>query len=149
MWGSIPWTRGRCESPGTQSHSRFSSHVSRTRVIAGQSWLTVSSGSRRSDDAGQRLRAPGGMPESHVNVGTMYSPPMVTIRPATASDETILGRFGGALMRQHHAADPRRFIQVDNPEAGYGRYLVSQLSNPSSLVLVAERSGTVVGYVYA
>ena len=74
---------------------------------------------------------------------------MITIRPATASDQEQLGRFGGALMRQHHAADPRRFIQVDHPEAGYGRFLVSQLSNPSSLVLVAERSGKVIGYVYA
>lgn len=74
---------------------------------------------------------------------------MITIRPATASDLDHLGRFGGALMRQHHAADPRRFIQVEQPEAGYGRFLVSQISSPNSLVLVAEYSGTVVGYVFA
>jgi len=74
---------------------------------------------------------------------------MITIRPATASDQEPLGRFGGALVRQHHAADPRRFIHVENPEAGYGRFLVSQLSNPNSQVLVAEYSGSVVGYVYA
>jgi ribosomal protein S18 acetylase RimI-like enzyme len=74
---------------------------------------------------------------------------MVTIRPATASDQEHLGRFGGALMRQHHSADPRRFIQVEHPEAGYGRFLVSQLSNPNSLVMVAERSRSVIGYVYA
>ena len=74
---------------------------------------------------------------------------MITIRPATAGDEEALGRFGGALMRQHHAADPRRFIQVDHPEAGYGRFLVSQIHNPDSLVLVAEHAGVVVGYVYA
>ena len=74
---------------------------------------------------------------------------MITIRPATASDQEQLGRFGGALMRQHHTADPKRFIQVEHPEAGYGRFLVSQLSNPSSLVMVAEHSGAVVGYVYA
>ena len=73
----------------------------------------------------------------------------ITIRPATASDQEVLGRFGGALVRQHHEADPRRFIQVEHPEPGYGRFLVSQLSNPNSLVMVAERSGTVVGYVYA
>jgi ribosomal protein S18 acetylase RimI-like enzyme len=52
-------------------------------------------------------------------------------------------------MRQHHAADPRRFIQVESPEDGYGRFLISQLSNPNSLVVVAENSGTVVGYVFA
>lgn len=78
-----------------------------------------------------------------------YLPRMITIRPATTSDQEPLGRFGGALMRQHHAADPRRFIQVEHPEAGYGRFLVSQIPNPNSLVVVAEYSGTVVGYVYA
>jgi ribosomal protein S18 acetylase RimI-like enzyme len=74
---------------------------------------------------------------------------MITIRPATAADQQALGRFGGALMRQHHAADPRRFLFVEHPEAGYGRFLVTQLSNPDSVVLVAERSGEVVGYVWA
>src|SRR5260221_13445 len=73
----------------------------------------------------------------------------ITIRPATTSDQEHLGRYGGALMRQHHAADPARFIQVDHPEAGYGRFLVSQLSSPDRLVMVAERSGVVVGYVFA
>lgn len=73
----------------------------------------------------------------------------VTIRPAIASDGEVLGRFGAALVHQHHASDPQRFIEVANPEAGYARFLVSQISNPNSLVLVAERSGAVVGYVYA
>jgi ribosomal protein S18 acetylase RimI-like enzyme len=76
-------------------------------------------------------------------------PRTITIRPATASDQEPLGRFGGALMRQHHDADPRRFIQVERPEAGYGRFLVSQLGNPDSLVMVAEHAGAVVGYVFA
>lgn len=74
---------------------------------------------------------------------------MITIRSATASDQEPLGRFGGALMRQHHESDSRRFIQVEHPEAGYGRFLVSRLSNPDSLVLVAEHAGEVIGYVYA
>lgn len=52
-------------------------------------------------------------------------------------------------MRQHHEDDPRRFIGVDEPEAGYGRFLVSRLSKPESLVLVAEHAGSVVGYVFA
>ena len=52
-------------------------------------------------------------------------------------------------MRQHHSADPKRFILTDRPEAGYGRFLVSQLANPDYLVLVAEQSGEVVGYVHA
>ena len=74
---------------------------------------------------------------------------MITVRAAIPSDQEALGRFGGALMRQHHTADPRRFIQVEHPEAGYGRFLVSLIPNPNSLVMVAEHSGTVVGYVYA
>ena len=80
---------------------------------------------------------------------TWYVPRMITIRPATASDQDQLGIFGGALMRQHHAADPKRFLHVEHPEAGYGRFLVSQLSNPNSLVMVAENAGTVIGYIFA
>jgi len=52
-------------------------------------------------------------------------------------------------MRQHHASDPRRFILTDRPEAGYGRFLVSQLADPDYCVLVAERSSQIVGYVFA
>ena len=74
---------------------------------------------------------------------------MISIRPATTSDEAALGRMGAALMRQHHASDPRRFILTDRPEAGYGRFLVSQLGDPDYAVLVAERSGEIVGYVFA
>ena len=74
---------------------------------------------------------------------------MITVRPATAADQEPLGRFGAALMRQHHTADPRRFIQVEHPEAGYGRFLVSQAANPNSRVMVAENDGQVVGYIFA
>ena len=74
---------------------------------------------------------------------------MITLRVATRADQEFLGRMGGALMRQHHESDPRRFIEVEHPEAGYGRFLVSQLSNPNSLVMVAERAGTVIGYIFA
>jgi ribosomal protein S18 acetylase RimI-like enzyme len=74
---------------------------------------------------------------------------MITIRRAIAADQELLGRYGGALMRQHHDADAERFIQVENPEAGYGRFLVSQIANENSLVIVAEHAGAVVGYVFA
>ncbi|TMQ65084.1 MAG: GNAT family N-acetyltransferase [Candidatus Eisenbacteria bacterium] len=75
--------------------------------------------------------------------------PMINIRPAVKSDEAALGRLGAALMRQHHASDPRRFILTDRPEAGYGRFLVSQLTDPDYVVLVAEHSSEIVGYVFA
>lgn len=74
---------------------------------------------------------------------------MITIRPVKPADEQALGRYGAALLHQHHAADARRFIHVEHPEAGYGRFLVSQIQNPDSLVLAAESEGNVVGYVYA
>jgi ribosomal protein S18 acetylase RimI-like enzyme len=73
----------------------------------------------------------------------------MTIRPAASSDRDALGRFGAALMRAHHAADPRRFILTEHPEAGYGRYLVSLIGDPDSLVMVAEEEGAILGYVYA
>jgi GNAT superfamily N-acetyltransferase len=72
-----------------------------------------------------------------------------TIRPALASDEEALGRYGGALMRLHHEFDPLRFITTPHPEKGYGRFLVSQLEDPDSVVLVAEQKGQVVGYAFA
>jgi GNAT superfamily N-acetyltransferase len=72
-----------------------------------------------------------------------------TIRPATAADRDALGRYGAALMLQHHDFDPQRFIRVERPQEGYGRFLVSQLEEPESVVLVAECAGSVVGYVYA
>src|SRR5262245_44936079 len=42
----------------------------------------------------------------------------IHIRPAAKSDEPALGRLGAALMRQHHASNPRRFILTDRPGAG-------------------------------
>lgn len=74
---------------------------------------------------------------------------MISVRPASKSDQLALGRLGAALMRQHYAADPSRFILTDRPEEGYGRFLVSQLGNPDTLVLVAERANEVIGYVFA
>ena len=74
---------------------------------------------------------------------------MISIRPASKTDLAVLGRLGAALMRQHHASDPRRFILTDRPEEGYGRFLISQLANPDMLVLVAERESEVLGYVLA
>jgi ribosomal protein S18 acetylase RimI-like enzyme len=77
------------------------------------------------------------------------NPGQIRIRAATASDREALGRYGASLVRQHHAADPKRFIHVEHPEEGYGRFLVSQIQNPDSLVMVAEHAGAVVGYVFA
>jgi ribosomal protein S18 acetylase RimI-like enzyme len=72
------------------------------------------------------------------------------IRPATEDDAEALGRLGALLLRAHHGFDPQRFMAPGrNPEAGYGSFLVSQLGDDDVAVLVAEREGEVIGYVYA
>ena len=72
------------------------------------------------------------------------------VRRATDADVSALGRLGALLMRGHYAFDPLRFLPPGaNPEAGYGRFLHSQLHDEDVVVFVAERDGRVVGYVYA
>lgn len=73
---------------------------------------------------------------------------VLTIRPAVPADRDALGRYGAALMRQHHASDPLRFLIVDHPETGYGRFLASQLADDETFVRVADLDGEVVGYLF-
>jgi ribosomal protein S18 acetylase RimI-like enzyme len=78
------------------------------------------------------------------------SEPAFHVRLATPADMPALGRLGALLLRVHHAFDPQRFMAPrDHAEQGYGRFLGSQLDDPETVVLVAERAGAVVGYVYA
>ena len=72
------------------------------------------------------------------------------IRPATDQDTAALGRLGALLMRTHYAFDSKRFLEPGaNAESGYGRFLRSQLNEEDAVILVAERNGRVVGYVFA
>lgn len=72
------------------------------------------------------------------------------IRRATRADLPALGKLGGLLLRTHHAFDSRRFMAPgDDPEGGYAWFLGTQLRESGVIVLVAERDGAVVGYVYA
>src|SRR2546425_10858147 len=74
----------------------------------------------------------------------------VAIRRATAADLPALGRLGASLLREHFAFDPQRFMKPPgDPEAGYAWFLGTQLEEDDVAVFVAERGGTVVGYVYA
>jgi ribosomal protein S18 acetylase RimI-like enzyme len=75
----------------------------------------------------------------------------VTIRRATRSDLPALGRMGALLMRTHFAFDEKRFLEPgDNAEQGYAWFLGEQLTDDvNATVLVAERRGEVIGYVYA
>jgi GNAT superfamily N-acetyltransferase len=74
----------------------------------------------------------------------------LTIRPAVESDLGALGRLGAMLMRAHYAFDPKRFMSPGrDPEKGYAWFLSTQLGQDDAAVLVAERDGVVIGYVYA
>ncbi len=71
------------------------------------------------------------------------------IRSANADDEAAIGHLGAMLVREHHDFDPKRFIApVPNLASRYGQFLVSQTMKDDRVVLVAESSGRVVGYVY-
>jgi ribosomal protein S18 acetylase RimI-like enzyme len=75
---------------------------------------------------------------------------VTSIRRATRADLPALGRLGALLMRTHYGFDSRRFIPPgDDPEEGYAWFLGTQLDRSDCVVLVAEREGQVVGYVWA
>ena len=82
--------------------------------------------------------------------GTPLGQKDVVIRRARPSDAPVLGRLGAMLLRSHYAFDQQRFMSPgEDPEEGYGWFLGSQLSESDVAVFVAEKSGMVVGYVYA
>jgi len=73
-----------------------------------------------------------------------------TVRPAAPPDLPTIGRLGALLVRIHHDFDPKRFVAATpQTEHGYASFLGTQLKEPNVVVLVAERSGEVLGYTYA
>lgn len=74
----------------------------------------------------------------------------IKVRVATSSDGELLGSYGAALMALHHDLDRMRFIEPTfSTPSMYASYLERQANLDGSLVLVAERQGAVVGYVFA
>jgi GNAT superfamily N-acetyltransferase len=75
---------------------------------------------------------------------------VTTIRKADRGDADALGRLGAMLMRTHYAFDSQRFLAPrDDAERGYAWFLGSRLESTDDCVLVAERDGAVIGYVWA
>jgi ribosomal protein S18 acetylase RimI-like enzyme len=77
-----------------------------------------------------------------------------TVRAMTKSDLPAAARLAGKLVRMHYDLDPRRFLHLANPEAGYARYFAGELESDATVLVVAERTSgegapAVVGYAYA
>ena len=73
----------------------------------------------------------------------------ISVRAARVQDAPALGRMGAALVGLHHAYDAQRFMKPeDDVESGYRWWLGKELKAKEAVVLVAERDGEVVGYVY-
>lgn len=74
---------------------------------------------------------------------------MEIIRKAAHRDLDALGRLGVMLMHTHCDFDSRRFLTPgEGSSRGYASFLGSVLDSPDDQVFVAERDGTIVGYVY-
>jgi ribosomal protein S18 acetylase RimI-like enzyme len=75
--------------------------------------------------------------------------PTIHVRPAARDDRSRLGEMAGRLVRLHHAFDRQRFLDIEDVEDGYGRWLIREAARERALVLVAEwADGTLVGYLY-
>lgn len=71
------------------------------------------------------------------------------VRPLEEADLPAVAKMAGALVRLHHQWDAGRFLLIGDPESGYARYFRSILGDRATVLLVAERDGDLVGYVYA
>ena len=77
----------------------------------------------------------------------------LSIRPARREDLPAAARLAAALVRQHHAYDPLRFMRIEPIEQGYERFMRTQIDRDGVVFLVAARAGEVggevVGYLLA
>jgi ribosomal protein S18 acetylase RimI-like enzyme len=73
----------------------------------------------------------------------------MNVRRARAEDLHALGKLAGGLVRMHEQFDPDRFLHIENPEAGYERFLSGEIADKESCVMVAEDGGEILGYTYS
>jgi ribosomal protein S18 acetylase RimI-like enzyme len=71
------------------------------------------------------------------------------IAPASARDLPEIATLAGQLVRQHYGVDAKRFLLVDNPEAGYAWWFEKELRNPRAMIWCAKLDRAIVGYAYA
>ena len=75
----------------------------------------------------------------------------ITVRAARAEDLPAASKLAAALVRQHHAYDPLRFMSIEPLEGGYERFFRTQVDRDDVVLLVAvwHRVGdeTVAGYL--
>jgi ribosomal protein S18 acetylase RimI-like enzyme len=73
----------------------------------------------------------------------------IIIRNGRPEDAHALGRLGALLVAEHHEFDPQRFVApIPQLPQRYAQFLTSQMERSDKIVLVADRDGAVVGYVY-
>jgi len=76
----------------------------------------------------------------------------VEVRAARIEDLPAAAKLAAALVRQHHAYDPLRFMSIEPLEDGYERFFRSQVDREGVALLVAiHRTGDgarIVGYVF-
>ncbi len=70
------------------------------------------------------------------------------VRRATPADLPAVAKLAGALVRQHHAFDPLRFMLPEHVEDGYRRWFGRELQNPDAVILAAALGDAIAGYAY-
>src|SRR5215475_10484670 len=70
------------------------------------------------------------------------------IRPAVMSDVPALCQLAELLARQHADYDPARYRLPKSVADAYVELLTKELAQEDTVVLVAEMSGVLIGYVY-
>ena len=76
----------------------------------------------------------------------------IEVRAARPEDLKATAKLAAALVRQHHAYDPLRFMSIEPLEDGYERFLRTQVGREGVVLLVAVARGddgdeAVAGYL--
>ncbi len=72
----------------------------------------------------------------------------IDVRRATKADLGPIAALAGALVRMHHAVDPRRFFLASDVEGGYRWWFERELRREDAIILVATEGDRIVGYAY-